>query len=539
MFFSPIAKSGSFLNALKPVAQALKTGAKAVGKVAAVYPQMPIDDTPLDEGVAPRAEIQGAGDELTKRERIRKALQGFGAAFEDDQPQQGGRAMNAPLEIAQVENPAFLWQRPYPQMKPSPIRQPFRQPLDGAYPRMLRKGGKVDENEMVIVGDGPNGEIIPGVTEAFQPDVAGKVIPANQLAPIADEFGNSAPVPQGAPMATPGVFPQLAPPTPMQVEKLIPTGEARPEGVYPTILTPKAEDDPDIYRRQRRLQTEGASKNSWGKRILQGALRGLANGGLGGAILGATVEGVSPTINGRFKTQQALADTNEAIKEREAIADAELNRKHKQTVIDNTIADNKARDKKDAETLANNRRNSFFRRYKNFDATKATPAQIKELAEFGETPETVGSFDFTKPNVQTIAGQKFLFNPNTRSFEDAGLPKDGSKAIVEYTVVDPTTGVESKYATTSERAAGFKTSLAAAGLQIQAAATRQTAGFAHDERMTRLRADITKSAADYAAKLKEIEAERDQTRKLALQQEGERLRQITLNLRKELDGVDQ
>lgn len=271
--------------------------------------------------------------------------------------------------------------------------------------------------------------------------------------------------------------------------------------------------------------------------VLGGAIGGGAAGGIGGAIDGST----DNRMRDRLRLDRLYGDYGQAAK----VAEIETNRKYKQKTIENIDADNKARDDKakadaDARTeaLKQRKREAFYRTHKNFDPTKATEADVRALAEFGETPDTIGTFDFTKPNIQTIAGQKFLFNANTRSFEDAGLPKDGSKAIVDYTVIDPTTGVESKYSTTSERAAGLKTQLAAAGLQIQAASSRQQAGFQHDEKMTRLRADIAKSFADFKAKLDESSAEKDQTRKLALQQEAERLRQITVNLRKELDDLD-
>lgn len=65
------------------------------------------------------------------------------------------------------------------------------------YPRTLRQGGHVDAGEDVIVNDGPNGQIIPGVTEAFIPDVSGTVVPNADLRPTAPDpdTGFNAPLP--------------------------------------------------------------------------------------------------------------------------------------------------------------------------------------------------------------------------------------------------------------------------------------------------------------------------------------------------------
>ncbi len=204
-----------------------------------------------------------------------------------------------------------------------------------------------------------------------------------------------------------------------------------------------------------------------------------------GRASGAIGRGIGGTINpdwdeNREKDQklQELDEADERIKKaallESQLATQETNRKNVET--DNALNAQKEASKLEDKEIERRRksRNDFHRNNKYFDPATATEAQKRQLAEFGETPESVGKYDFTNPKEKTVAGISYLFNPLTKSWDESNLPKDGSKAIVEYAVTDPDTGVEYKYATTSEKAASLRNSLISAGLQIKAANERQT-----------------------------------------------------------------
>lgn len=230
----------------------------------------------------------------------------------------------------------------------------------------------------------------------------------------------------------------------------------------------------------------------------------------------------------------------------DALYKSEMDRKYKQKqmgVMDANIA-NQQRDDDD-------RFLSGIRKRKYFDPAKMSQVEKDRLASLGYAPEDIGSWDDRDGSKTVKWGDSiFAFNPTNGKYEDAGMGKDPTLKPTEYVVTEtnddgtPKMGVDGKpitktFMTTSKGAANLQEMANFRKATIRAAAERQDKGFAHDERMTRLRADIAKSAAEFKAKLDESSAEKDQTRKLALQQEAERLRQITVNLRKELDSVDQ
>jgi len=168
------------------------------------------------------------------------------------------------------------------------------------------------------------------------------------------------------------------------------------------------------------------------------------------------------------------------------------------------------------DALAQRKREAFRRANPSFDATKATDAQKRALAEFGESPESVGTYDFSKPDTKMVAGTLYQRNPNTGAYEDTGV-KDPSKQVVEYTIVDPDTGVAQKYATTSERAASLKTQLKAAGMQIQAATERLQSTQQHSEKMMGIRNEAERRMKEFEAIQKEIAEAKDQKRKIELE----------------------
>lgn len=167
---------------------------------------------------------------------------------------------------------------------------------------------------------------------------------------------------------------------------------------------------------------------------------------------------------------------------------------------DNTRQEQERKDKisKAQETETTRRRSNFRKGHPFFNPKTATAADVNELASFGETPESMGTYNFSKPEVHEVAGVTYKFNPNTQSYEDSGIPHDGSKALTEYTVKDAD-GVTYKYTTTNEKAAGLKTQLVAAGLQIQAANARQASQHEFELNKQQIGASLQKELQDHAA----------------------------------------
>jgi len=281
----------------------------------------------------------------------------------------------------------------------------------------------------------------------------------------------------------------------------------------------KAYQDPDRYKKGSQFYDK---KRNWkdalrsaGYGLLQslasapptndvGALLGRAIGGAGtGAVMGATMDNVDEKMRDQFKLAKLLPQYKEAYgMERQKIAD-QTAEALKTAQIRNYDADNvfqteRLKQQGDIanQTALDRKRNTWHRTHKFFNPATATAAEKRQLAEFGETPESIGLYDFTKPDRKTVAGVTYAWNPNTQSFEDSGLPKDKSKTIVDYTVTDRATGVKSTYSVSSEKAASLKTQLEAAGMQIEAAKERQASQQAYQGTQNALDRDFRKEMQD-------------------------------------------
>jgi len=136
-------------------------------------------------------------------------------------------------------------------------------------------------------------------------------------------------------------------------------------------------------------------------------------------------------------------------------------------------AQQKATELNQEERRKMTKRKDFRARNPLFDPAKATPAQVRELAEFGETPESIGSYDFTKDQTKTIGGVVFKKNLSTGKYEDAGLPTMPGEQRAEINIIDPTTGKTITLETTSAKAAGLLNSRVVAKMSQDAQAQRQ------------------------------------------------------------------
>ncbi len=116
---------------------------------------------------------------------------------------------------------------------------------------------------------------------------------------------------------------------------------------------------------------------------------------------------------------------------------------------------------------------------KKFDHKNATKSDIDFLKEYGKTPEDVGSWDETKPNVRVVAGTSYQWD-GTRGVWTAakGLPDDASKKLISYevTYTDPETGetrVLGTYEVPQVKAAEFQAAIGMQGRKARATKNRQ------------------------------------------------------------------
>lgn len=118
-------------------------------------------------------------------------------------------------------------------------------------------------------------------------------------------------------------------------------------------------------------------------------------------------------------------------------------------------------------------RQNWYKSHPFFDATKATDADKDQLAKFGETPESIGTYDYKDPKTIKAAGSVFQYDRNKRAWVDQDALKDPSQEPVAYSVYNPATKQTQTFYTTSARAAGLVNHLTGIGMQVDAANARQ------------------------------------------------------------------
>lgn len=311
------------------------------------------------------------------------------------------------------------------------------------------------------------------------------------------------------------------------------------------VGAPVAPVDPltDAYNRRNNLLKNGAPKDhSLVNRIFTGALRGLGRGGLGGGIAEGLIEGFYPKVNTNINTQGQLAKSDAEVAalqsqrgndQKYRLGEAQIktigtdddtNKLRVQEQID-------ARTAKDKET----KRANFYKQHKFFDPTKASISERKQLAEFGETPDTIGKFDFTDPKTKKVGADEFQWSPNENAWVDSGLPKNQAGAFTEITAQDPTDGKTYTYVTTQEKAAALLNGKVIGNMQIIAAKDRQVSQQQFTAQQTQIHAQLAKELADYKAAIADAAAEKDETRKQAAEQRAQVSKEALIRLRAQLD----
>lgn len=387
------------------------------------------------------------------------------------------------------------------------------------------------------------------------------VTPGNDVRPQPFTFFNQQQPAQQQPI----IAQEAAPPTNQQ-NSLPPTGMQSlvTQGYDPTMLMQSIVNSPTLARIKendekiaRLKETPVQDKDGFWWSFAKAGLSGLAqafnpanpirNDGdfynrLGYAAGSAVGGGVNRKWNEVQNIQNEISrayQENEILTER---AKQEFDMQQKATQFgfnvnkeQNDRAEFDRRQQLNEDKFIQNKKDSFFRRYRAFNPLLASESQIRELKEFGETPESVGKYDFTNPKEKTVNGVSYLYNPLTQSYEESGLPNDPSKAIYEYEVEDSVTGVKHKFAVSAENAARFRTSIENARMMVKAANERQQKQQEFQRSQLEIRQDFEREERVWRAKQDEIKFARDEESKAKARQEAEESRKRILKLQHELE----
>lgn len=332
------------------------------------------------------------------------------------------------------------------------------------------------KKKLPAIGDAP----VTGLEEVAPPDVSADQLPPidpiHGDAPAADKYVSQLPViaSDGQPpvQATPAALPSIDTPGTMPASS----------PALPTIGEPVDPIEKELAAKTVEYKDNHVYKDKkwskWDKAAA--ALEGWAKNGIFGAI--------GAVKNPHYFEDQKIAQRDAVLLPQigtlTQIRDSNLGAATKKAGIQNIKDDNVARDVRNTDlrnaantkamsTKLKNFTDRIWKAQKYFDPAQASALDKKELAALNLKPEDVGTFDFRDPKTKTINGVTFQWDANNQAFTESGLPKDGSKEIVEYNVTDPD-GIPHKFSVTADRAAGFLTSIKAAGMSIDAAAARQT-----------------------------------------------------------------
>lgn len=340
----------------------------------------------------------------------------------------------------------------------------------------------------------------------------------------------------GAPKAMPTSFPEDDPMT----EAVEGSGAEYYGNIAPRSAerSAKPEKIADPYERQRQLGLYGASKNPWWKRMLQGALRGMGAGGLGGAIAGAAIEGIAPSINTKYKTKAALSEADAAIAREQKQREFETTDAYRRALTKTIPIDDKNKELQiqgQQNTAAANRKSQALGRLirlQHFDPKNSAHKRLAQEAGLDEAD--LQGWDNRNPFTKVVAGTTYQYDRADQTFKPSNLPVDESATLTDYRVKMPN-GEFQTFKVAQKDAARFATQMEVLGAQIEAAANRQASSQSHDVKMAGLRLEYQKKGDEYKAKLAEIKATNDQARKLQLQQEAAKIQQDAIRLRAEID----
>lgn len=99
----------------------------------------------------------------------------------------------------------------------------------------------------------------------------------------------------------------------------------------------------------------------------------------------------------------------------------------------------------------------------------------------GYDPDKMGAWDFSNPAKATINGETFVYDRVDGSWQPSGLPASEKDKLTEFSVTVPGEKNPRVFKVPQDKAASLSASLAAAGMQIEAANTRAAARLKLDE----------------------------------------------------------
>lgn len=295
-----------------------------------------------------------------------------------------------------------------------------------------------------------------------------------------------------------------------------------------------------------RPENQDKGWKGWLKELAQNFAAGLGNADpnanlwekLGAGIGGGTVGAIDRTTNEKRMAGMKIPVIRDRINQRQ-----QMERNDAQTA--NIYADNEQK-RRDADELKNYRTGQLdekgntrrqqavlaFHRSKQYNKSNPSNRKAAELA--GLDPDSIPEYDLSNPVSKKINGLDYQWDRQKGEWNPSGLPPAEKDKIIPLEITVPG-GKPQIFNVPQSQAASVAASLQAAGMQIDAATDRQNANFGHAEKMVKIRAEYEDKGKMLAAKLAEAKAEKDQTRRIALEQEAARLRQEGIRLRSQLD----
>lgn len=281
------------------------------------------------------------------------------------------------------------------------------------------------------------------------------------------------------------------------------------------------------------LEDKAPVDHNFGLRLLKGAVRGFARGGLGGAAVGAAGEGFFPGMNRTMNAAEELPKVNQQVQVNRQRQSDQRAADREQAYADNLKADNQFnQDKLDAQQQSQGLNRLTKLRY--FDPKN--PAHQRLAKQAGLDPSELQGWDDRSPVTKQVAGVTYNLNRQTGQYEPTNLPKDETKAVTDYVVTMPN-GEKRSYKVSQKEAANFSTQMSTLGAKIQAQKELQSSSQSFELKKQQIAAQLQKELSDHKDDQEKLKAEQDQTRRMAIQDRLDQRAKMITQLRNDLSGL--